>query len=129
MRSPLPERVEAVGTEIVDAAYTVHLALGPGLLEGVYEEALCFELASRGLRVVRQHRVPLYYKGKRLGEDLRADIVVEDCIIIEVKAVETMLPVHEAQLLSYMKLSEIRLGYLINFNVVLIKDGIARKIR
>ena len=129
LKSPLTERMEAIGKEIVDGAFTVHVAMGPGLLESVYEEALCFELASRGLNVVRQKRVPLYYKGHRLGEDLRADIVVEDCIIIEVKAVEKMLPVHEAQILSYMKLSEVRLGYLINFNVALIKDGISSKIR
>lgn len=121
--------MEAIGKKVVDAAYNVHLTLGPGLLESVYEEALCFELASRGLKVVRQKRISLYYKGQRLGEDLRADIVVEDCIILEVKAVEVMLPVHEAQLLSYMKLADMRLGYLINFNVSLIKDGIARKIR
>jgi GxxExxY protein len=125
----LDAATESVATQIVDAIYTVHREYGPGLLESVYEEALCFELAARGLKIVRQAIVPIYYKGKRLSGELRLDILVADQIIIEVKSVEQMVPLFEAQLFTYLKLSDKRLGFLVNFNVRLIKDGITRLVR
>ena len=119
---------EKIGAQIVDAAYNVHRELGPGLLESVYEVCLIEELRDRGLSVESQVRIPIYYKGKELKKDFIIDIVVEDIIILELKAVEVLLPVHEVQLVTYLKLAEMHLGYLINFNVPLIKNGIKRKI-
>ena len=124
----IPQYLEDIGRQIVDAAFQVHTELGPGLLESTYEEAMCFELASRGLKVVRQKRVPLLYKGQQLRDDMRLDIIINDEVIIEIKAVDFLLEVHEAQILTYLKLSRLRLGYLINFNVRMIKDGITRKV-
>lgn len=124
----LDPATEAIARRIMDGFFAVHRNLGPGLLESIYEEAQCFELAAYGLKVVRQKRVPIEYKGTRLADDLRIDILVEDCVIVEVKAVETLLPVHKAQLFTYLKLTGIRLGFLVNFNVVLIKDGFDRVI-
>lgn len=112
----------------MDAAYSVHKELGPGLLESVYEFCLIEELKSRNLTVNSQMKLPIIYKGKQLNKEFIVDILVQDSIIIELKAVETVLPVHEVQLLTYMKLADKKLGYLINFNVPLIKDGIKRKI-
>ena len=122
----LDAETERVAAEVVDAVYNVHKELGPGLLECVYEEATCFELASRGLKVVRQAIVPVLYRGKRLEGGLRLDILVNDVVIIEVKAVERMDPLFKAQLYTYLKLTGKRLGILVNFNVRLIKDGIDR---
>jgi GxxExxY protein len=118
--------VDRVAREIVDAASRVHSALGPGLLESVYETCLVHELTKRGLRVARQVSLPVVYDTIRLDAGLRLDLLVEDCVIVELKAVETLLPVHHAQVLSYLKLSGKRLGLLINFNVPLIRDGIRR---
>jgi GxxExxY protein len=123
------EHIEKIAAEIVDSCVKVHKHFGAGLLEAVYEESLCFELAARGLKVVRQARVPLEYRGKQLSTPLRVDIMVEDCIIIEVKAVEQMNPVYESQVITYMKLTGVRLAFLINFNVCLMRDGINRIIR
>jgi len=120
--------IEKVGKQIVDAAFEVHSELGPGLLESVYEICLVDELQSRGLLVERQVKLPVIYKGKELQKDFFIDILVEKEIVIELKAVEVLLPVHEVQTLTYMKLADMRLGYLINFNVPLIKQGIKRKI-
>src|SRR5439155_23054915 len=103
-----------------------HRALGPGLLESVYELCLVHELTKRGLKVERQVSLPVVYDSIRLDAGLRLDIVVEDSVVVELKAVESMLPVHTAQLLTYLKLTGHRLGLLINFNVPLIKDGIHR---
>ena len=125
----LDAATESIATEIVDAIYTVHQEYGPGLLESVYEEALCCELAGRGLKVVRQAVVPIFYKGRRLAGKLRLDILVADQIIIEVKSVEQVIQLFEAQLFTYLKLSDKRLGFLVNFNVRLIKQGITRIIR
>ncbi len=124
----LHPRVEEVARQIVDAAVVVHRALGPGLLESVYEECLAFELTRRGLKVESQVRVPIIYEGHRIAADLKLDLLVEDCVVVEVKAVEQMHPVFEAQLLTYLKLSGHRLGLLVNFNVPLMKDGITRRI-
>lgn len=122
----LPEHIEEIARKIVDAAYTVHKALGPGLLERVYEVCFCHELAKRGLRYLRQVDIPIVYDGILFDEGLRLDVFVEDVIICELKAVDEMNPVWEAQLLSHLKLSSKRLGFLINFNVPRIKDGIKR---
>lgn len=120
--------VDAIAKEIVDAAFNVHRNLGPGLLESVYEICLMHELNKRNLDVEKQKRIPVLYDGVRLDTDLRLDMLVENKVVVELKAVETMLPVYEAQLLTYLKLTGKRLGLLINFNVPLIKYGIKRRI-
>ncbi len=122
------DRYEEIGAAIVDAAYHVHRELGPGLLESVYEICMIEELKERGLLVENQVRIPVFYKGKELRKDFIVDILVEDLIIVELKAVEDLLPVHEVQLVTYLKLADKHLGFLINFNVSLIKSGIKRKI-
>jgi GxxExxY protein len=124
----LSEAEETIAKKIVDAAYAVHKALGPGLLEKVYEACFCHELAKRGLKYLRQVDLPIVYDGMTFNEGLRMDVLVEDLVICELKAVDEMNPVWEAQLLSHLKLTEKRLGFLINFNVPLIKSGIKRMI-
>jgi GxxExxY protein len=104
----------------------VHTTLGPGLLESVYEVCLLHELQKRGLKAERQVLLPVVYDGLRLDSGLRLDLVVENRVVVELKAVDTLLPVHKAQMLTYLKLSGHRLGLLINFNSILIKDGIHR---
>ena len=111
---------------MVDAAYAVHHALGPGLLESVYEVCLVHELTERGLKVERQVVLPVTYDDVRLDAGLRLDLVVNGCLVVELKAIEALLPVHKAQLLTYLKLSGHRLGLLLNFNFSVIKDGIQR---
>jgi len=123
---PFTERTEEIATQIVDAGYKVHLALGPGLLENIYEICFCHELAKRGLAFQRQVNVPITYDGIRFDEGVRLDVLVENEIICELKAVEKMHPVYQAQLLTQMKLAEKRLGFLINFNVVYFKQGVKR---
>jgi GxxExxY protein len=120
------EAIERVAREIVDAAFKVHVATGPGLLESVYEKLMCVELAKRGLRVARQVRVPLFYDGEQIDCDLRIDILLEDLVVVEVKSVLEMHPIFKTQLKTYLKLANERLGVLINFNVDYIKDGITR---
>ena len=116
----------AIAKEIVDAAFRVHTTLGPGLLESVYQTVLAYELGRRGLRAVNQQAVPVVYDGIRIDAAFRADLVVEDKVIVEIKSVEALLPVHKKQLLTYLRLADKRLGLLINFHVPLIKDGITR---
>jgi GxxExxY protein len=116
----------AVAREIVDAAYRVHTRLGPGLLESVYEAALAWELGKRGHSVTRQLEIPVIYEGVHIRNGFLADLIVDDLVIVEIKAVEAVAPVHKKQLLTYLKLSGKRLGLLINFNVVLVRDGIVR---
>ncbi|MBF2004598.1 MAG: GxxExxY protein [Chlorogloeopsis fritschii C42_A2020_084] len=111
---------------VVDAAYKVHTTLGPGLLESVYEAAMEYELRRRGLGVIRQVTLPVIYEGIRLEEGFRADLIVEDKVIVELKSVEAVHPVHKKQLLTYLRLANKHLGLLINFGSVLIKDGIWR---
>jgi GxxExxY protein len=123
---PLPEKANLAAEIVVDAALTVHRALGPGLLESVYEVCLAHELEKRGVRVLRQIALPVLYDGVRLDAGLRLDMLVDDCLVVELKAVEQILPVHHAQLLTYLKLTGHRLGLLINFNTPLIRDGIRR---
>ena len=116
----------AVAQQIVDAAYRVHTTLGPGLLESVYEAALAYELEKRGLHLARQQAIPVIYEAVHIHTGFHADLVVEDQVIVEIKALETVAPVHKKHLLTYLKLADKRLGLLINFNVALIKDGITR---
>jgi len=111
---------------VVDAAYKLHTALGPGLLESAYEALLIYELRKRGLRVVSQQPMPLIYDGVEMDVGYRADLVVEDKVIVELKSVERMAAVHYKQLLTYLRVSDRRLGLLINFGMPLIKDGIRR---
>ena len=115
-----------VAKVIVDCAYKVHTTLGPGLLESVYEAALAYELGKRGLNVERQKPLPVVYENVRLEEGFRADLVVSDLVIVELKSVEEIAPVHKKQLLTYLRLADKRLGLLINFGAELIKDGISR---
>ncbi len=122
----LGEELEAKAREVVDAGFQVHRKLGPGLLERVYESALVHELGLRGLRVQRQIKVPVLYQGIALEDPLRLDLLVEGAIIIEIKSLETILALHKAQLLSYLRLSGLHLGFLMNFNVPIFKDGIRR---
>jgi GxxExxY protein len=117
-----------ITSSILKAAVEVHRNLGPGLVESVYEGCLFFELAESGLTVERQKRLPVIYKGIDLEKDFFIDLLVENSIVVELKSVETLQPVHEAQLLTYLKLSECKLGLLINFNVPVLKEGIRRKI-
>lgn len=115
-----------IATIVVDVAFKVHTTLGPGLLESVYEAALYYELNQRGLKVDRQVAIPVIYENIKLVEGFRADIVVEEMLIIEIKSVTSVLPVHQKQLLTYLRLADMRLGLLINFGAFLIKDGIQR---
>jgi GxxExxY protein len=115
-----------IARHVVDSAYRVHTALGPGLLESVYQAVLSLEIRSRGLQQVCQQPVPVTYGPVQLKLGFRADIVVEDKVVVEIKSVEAVAPVHKKQLLTYLRLMVRRLGLLINFNVVLIKNGITR---
>ena len=111
---------------ILDASIIVHKELGPGLLESIYELCLVKELINRNLNVKNQVIIPLTYKGEIISKDFKLDILVEDSVILEIKAVEIILPVHEAQILSYLKLADKRLGLLINFNVPILRNGFRR---
>ena len=124
----IPLEVEAVGKKILDAAYTVHSALGPGLLESVYEACTAYEARQQSLNVETQVVVPVKYQTLFIDTGLRLDMWAEKLVIVEFKAVETMLPLYEAQLLTYLKITGCRLGYLINFNVKHLKDGINRMV-
>jgi GxxExxY protein len=122
----LIEEYNKISGVILDAAIDVHREMGPGLLESVYEYCLCKELQKRGLKIDQQAEIPLFYKGELLNKNFRIDILVEKNIVIELKAVECILPVHEAQIISYLKLSKKQLGIIINFNVPLLKQGYKR---
>jgi GxxExxY protein len=115
-----------IATIVVDAAFKIHNALGPGLFESVYEAALDFELRKRGLRIDHQVGFPVHYEGVKLNLGFRPDLIVENKVIVEVKSIEALAPVHKKQLLTYLRLLDLRLGLLINFNVELIKNGIQR---
>jgi len=115
-----------IARQIVDAAYKIHTTLGPGLLESVYEVVLLHELEKRGLRAIRQQAIPVVYETVHLEAGFRADLIVEGKVIVELKSVECIAPVHKKQLLTYLKLADKRLGLLINFDTELIKDGITR---
>jgi GxxExxY protein len=128
MYPPLPEAVEKLAGVVVDAGLKVHRTLGPGLLESVYEECLSLELYKRGHSPRGQVLQPITYDEFRIDNALRLDLVVGEAIIVEVKSAETILPIHRSQLLTYLKLSNYRLGFLMNFNVPMFKDGIQRLI-
>ncbi|MGZ9166406.1 MAG: GxxExxY protein [Anaerolineales bacterium] len=123
---PIAPDVERVGKAILDAAFKVHTALGPGLLESVYETTTAYEVRKSGLIVATQVSLPIFYDGQELASGLRLDMLVQKCVIVELKSVETMHPVYEAQIMTYLRLSGVRLGFLINFNVKHLKDGIKR---
>jgi len=120
------QAIEYYAKQLVDAGYRVHKELGPGLLESVYLFCFMEELNIRGIKAVQEVFLPLHYRGNKLNKDFRLDILVENEVIIEIKAVEILLPVHIAQIISYLKLSDKRLGFLINFSVPVFKDGIHR---
>jgi GxxExxY protein len=128
MHNNLSEREEYLATQIVDIAIKIHKGLGPGLLESVYEKCFVYELQERGITFQRQKEVPIIYRTLHIEDGLRLDLLVDDLVIIELKAQENYHPVWEAQLLSYLKLTERRLGMLINFHVPLMKNGIKRLI-
>ena len=126
MHAPIPVRAENAARASVDAALQVHKALGPGLLESAYEHCLAFEIARRGLAVQRQLALPIVYEGERLDAGYRLDLVIEGTVIIEVKSVDALAPIHDAQVLTYLKLSGLRVGLLMNFNVALFRQGLKR---
>lgn len=118
--------IEEIARQIVDAAIKVHRALGPGLLESAYQQCLAYELRRRGLNVECAVSMPVLYESIKIDTGYRADMVVENCIIIENKTVDQLAPIHEAQLLTYLKLSKLHIGFLINWNVTLLKYGLKR---
>ncbi len=118
--------IERLTTTVIDCGYKVHVALGPGLLESVYEAVLADALEGRGLRVERQKVIPIVFEGRILPDGFRADLIVEDTLIVEIKSVELLQPVHGKQLLTYLRLARKPIGLLINFNTELYKDGIRR---
>lgn len=122
------ERADQLSREVIGAAIEVHRTLGPGLLESIYEKCLIRELELRALRAVKQQQVRIDYKGFVFEEILKFDVLVEDCLLVELKAVQRTVPIHKAQLISYMKLLDIPLGLLINFHEVRLADGLSRLI-
>jgi GxxExxY protein len=120
--------IEEISTEIVDAAIKVHRALGPGLLESAYQRCLGYELRKRGLYIETEVTLPLVYEGQQIDAGYRIDMLVENCVIIENKVVDQLLPIHEAQLITYLKLKDCRIGFLLNWNVLLMKNGIRRRV-
>lgn len=128
MRSYTEEDYNKITSQIIESAIEVHKELGPGLLESVYEVCLVSAMRERGLYVQKQVVLPVHYKGEALDKEFVIDVLVNDLIVVELKSVEVILPIHEAQLVTYLKLSNKKLGLLINFNVPLLKEGIRRKI-
>ncbi len=120
------DELNEISGKVIECAIKVHRALGPGMLEGAYQVCLIHELVKSGLKVESEVSMPIIYDGVRLSSGYRIDLLVENVVIIELKAIERLMPVHEAQLLSYLRMSDKRLGLLINFNVKLLKDGIRR---
>ncbi|MEM8866498.1 MAG: GxxExxY protein [Planctomycetota bacterium] len=118
--------INDVSGQVIDAAIKVHRTLGPGMLESAYEACLLFELHRRGLRAANQVEMPIIYESVKIDVGYRLDVVVEQAVIIEIKAVRELLPIHQAQLLSYLRVSDLRLGLLINFHELKLKDGIVR---
>ena len=119
---------EELTDQIIGAAIEVHRALGPGLLESAYETCLCHELSLRGVAFERQVSLPVEYKGVNLDCGYRMDLVVEDSVVVELKTVDKVLPIHDAQLLTYLRLSGKRIGLILNFNSAVLKDGLVRKV-
>ena len=127
-RDAWPQCLEDMGRQVVDSAFKVHKELGPGLLKSVYEACMLRELSKRSVGVRRQVPVPIIYDGETLDAALKVDLLVGEVVIVEIKAVDKIIPLHQAQLLTYLRLSQKRLGFLINFNVKLIRDGIRRMV-
>ena len=125
-REALSAEIEAAAAIVVDAGLAVHKALGPGLLESAYEHCLAYELTARGVAFERQRVVPIVYRGVQIDAGYRLDLLVANSVILEIKSVETLTALHEAQLLTYLKLTSHRLGFLMNFNVPLFKSGVRR---
>ncbi len=126
--APIPAETELIGKKVLDAAYTVHTALGPGLLESVYEACLAMKLRQHKVVVDTRVALPVIFEGLQVETGLRLDLLAGKLVIVELKSVETIIPLYEAQLLTYLKVTGLRLGYLINFNVVHLKDGIKRMV-
>ena len=126
MKERMNENENEIARQIVDASFKIHSTLGPGLLESVYETVLAHELESRGLTVQRELAIPVVYEGFQFDEGFRSDLIVDDMVIVELKSVEKVSPVHKKQLLTYLRLSSMKLGLLINFGENLIKNGITR---
>jgi GxxExxY protein len=126
--NPVSENLDALGKHIVDCAFQVHKTLGPGLTENIYAEAFACELEDKNIAFEREKNIPVQYKNRKLNVNYRLDLLIENSIIVELKCVEKLLPLHEAQILTYLKLTNLRLGYLINFNVPIIKEGLKRKV-
>jgi len=124
--APIPVETERIGKAVLDAAYKVHTTLGPGLLESVYQAAMKHVLETNKITTETEVKVPIPFEGVILESALRLDLLAENCVIAELKSVEKMNPVYEAQLLTYLRLTKVRLGFLINFNVPHLKDGIKR---
>src|SRR5258708_6019190 len=122
------DEIEQIAKQIVDALLTVHRELGPGLLESTYQACLAHELRGRGIEVRCEVELPVHYRGLEIEVGYRIDMVVADCIVVENKSVQSLAPIHQAQLLIYLRLSGFRLGFLVNWNVPLIKDGIKRMV-
>ena len=122
----MSDDIEAIAKDIVDAAYEVHKEFGPGLLETAYQQCHVYELRKRGRQVLTELKLPIIYDGQQFDDGYRIDELVDNLIIIENKTVESVLPIHMAQLITYLKLKDCRLGFLINWNVKLIKNGITR---
>jgi len=126
INNPIPTHTESIAKAVLDAAFQVHTTLGPGLLESVYEACMIHELGLRSINVDSQIILPVIYKGMKVDSGFRLDLLVEDCVIVEIKAAEIISPIYYAQLLTYLRLTEIRLGFLINFNVIHLRDGLKR---
>ena len=124
--NPIPEHTEEIAKAILDSAFEIHTTLGPGLLESVYEACMVHELKMRGINVISQFAFPVIYKGMKVDSGFRLDLLVDDCVIVEIKSADIISDVFKAQLLTYLRLANIRLGLLINFNVVHLRDGIKR---
>ncbi len=125
---PIPQHLNVLSGQIVDAAVKIHIALGPGLLESAYEACMARELSMRNIKFRTQVAMPIEYEGVKLDAGFRLDMLVEDQIIVELKSIEKLMPLHHAQLLTYLRLSKCRLGLLINFNTQRLIDGIVRKV-
>ena len=119
-------KFDELSNQIIGLALEVHRELGPGLLESAYKQCLCHELSNAHLNFILERQFPVIYKGMEIDSKYRIDLIIEDKLALELKSIETILPIHEAQILTYMKLAKINLGLLINFNVKLLKDGIKR---
>jgi GxxExxY protein len=125
----IPAEIEKIATETIDAAYKVHTSIGPGLLESAYEACLIYELKKRGFIVESQVMLPITYDGMIINNSYRIDLLIDHCLIVELKVVEEIIPIHISQVLTYLRFSDQKLGLIINFNTRLIKDGIKRVIR